>query len=197
MKLKMILAAIVFLLSLTGLARAKYFNESLTIAGPGLSTPIEIKNRRFLDRVYRTLLAGRARERAERPSSPGRAYELNHSFAIGDNDGSDSATIHQTLYPFAKGGPVVSTPRGERFKMSFGIVRFHPDWYEVPEPVLDRLQEAGLPVTQSQAQTRKVPELAPTAGARDNPSTKWQWVLGIAVAVMGAGIWAASRRRPA
>ena len=197
MKVRTILVAAVLSLCITGVAQAKYFNQSLTIEGPGLSSPVEIGDRVFLDRVYGTLLAGGSRVRAERPVTPGPAYELDHVFAIGDNDGAGEALIQQTLYPFASGGPVVRTSRGEHFEMSFGTIRFHRGWYEVPQSVLRRFEEAGLPSTRPGAASGRDPKLAPAAGLRNDPPPPWGWILGASAGLVGAVVFGLGRRRHA
>jgi hypothetical protein len=184
-KLKFLLAIGVVALGASGVAEAKYVSHKLRIEGPGMPSPGVVHRRSDIDRLSNATLEAR-HEQTDRPASTGPAYLLEYRFAVGDADGSRVETVRQTLYPFAEGGPVVFTARGQMIDMSFGPVRFDPGWYEVPGWVIGELRRVGLP----DAPTNPV-----TAPNNNLPSrSSWPLVAGLA-ALTAVGAVAGARRR--
>jgi hypothetical protein len=190
-KPKTLIAAGILLLGWSATPEAKFVSQSLTIDGPGMQVPGVIGTRRAVDRVYAATLVGSDRGQVKRPLVAGPAYRLVFVFGVGDENGSRTANIRQTLYPFAPGGAVVRTPGGQRIDMSYGPVRFAPRWFEVPDRVLRELQSAGLPSSEPERHPA-VEEREPLAPS----SSRWPWLVGIAVlTACGAGaIWRRLRR---
>jgi hypothetical protein len=184
-KLKFLLAVGVVALGVPGIAEAKYVSHKLRIEGPGMSSPGIIQRRSDIDRLSNATLEAR-HEQTDRPASSGPAYLLEYRFAVGDADGSRVETVRQTLYPFAEGGPVVFTSRGQMIDMSFGPVRFDPGWYEVPGWVIGKLRGVGLP----DAPPR------PVAAQSNNPPSRSSWPLVAGLAALTAvGAVAGARRQ--
>jgi hypothetical protein len=191
MKLKSILVLSTLLLVVgSSTAAAKYASHSLTVDGPRMGSPGVIRERRSIDRVSVAMLVGTDRIRVERPRSTGPAYLLEYAFGVGDEDGSRTETIRQSIYPFAVSGPVVLTPSRQKIDLSYGPVRFAPGWFEVPRWVMQKLEGLGLP--------HAPPEPGPASAAPvslDPPSPIGRWVVGLALLTVGAAVVAAFRRR--
>jgi hypothetical protein len=184
--LTLFVAACLFFLPVTA-ANAKYVSESLVFDGHGMDLRGVIESRRSVDRVYAATLVGGHRDKVDRPVKLGPAYELEFTFGVGDEDGARIERAHQFLYPFAEGGPVVHTPKGQSFDMSYGPVRFRRGYFAVPPRILHILHRAGLPdelpVTQS---TRS----ALTRGDYKSSSPPWQLLIaGLIGAVLPLVRW--------
>jgi hypothetical protein len=145
MRLWILIPAVAGLLALANPAGAKYVSESLRIDGPGIDSPGVIESRRVIDDVYSATLVGRQRERTARPAEPGPAFLLEFTFGVDDEDGARTETVNQILHPFAQEGPLVLTPPGQGFDMSYGPIRFRPGWFAIPAKVQRILEDRGLP----------------------------------------------------
>jgi hypothetical protein len=189
MRLKIVIAIGALLVADSGTAAAKFASYSLTIDGPGMTSPAAIHQRRAIGRVSIATLVGTNRTRIERPRSRGPAYLLEYSFGVSDANGARTETIRQTLYPFAPGRPVVFTPRRQKIDMSYGPVRFEAGWFEVPQWVIRMLEDEGLP------QTPPEPDAASARARLDPPNSGWGWLTGLGLLTAGGGIVAARRRQ--
>jgi hypothetical protein len=192
MRLMVLLFLGAFVIGASGSAEAKVAAYRLTLDGPGMESFGVIREGRLLDRASSLLLFRGKRARAAPPQTPGPAYVLAYRFGVHDEDGSRTETIHQTLYPFASGGPVVFTARRQRVDMTYGPVRFVSGWFRVPGGVLRKLQQAGLPAVAPE------PELdmsQPTSGRIDATRSGWLWLFGVGALVTVAGTAFQRRRR--
>ena len=190
MKLKILFVLGAFVVAVSGTAAAKYVSTKLTIDGPGMPSPVTIRNRGVIDRMSTETLDGALRARVAPPRSTGPAYMLEYHFGVGDKNGSRTEVIRQAYYPFAEGGLVAFTPRHQRIDMSFGPVRFAPRWVEVGDWAVQKLRAMGLP--------NSPPEDGPDAVAPprlDPPPSRWPWFAGLAALTAGAGAVAGARRR--
>lgn len=190
MRLWILLAAVACLLALASSpAEAKYSTESLTIEGPGMDSPGVIESRRLIDRIYAATLVGGQRATITPPVEPGPAFFLEFEFGVADKDGARTETVDQIVYPFAQGGPVVRTPLGQGFDMSYGPVRFRPGWFGVPRNVLRILEGGGLPRTLTPAPHRYASMTVDRPGGSRVPATV------IAAVVTGALVLLVGQRR--
>jgi hypothetical protein len=164
----------------------------LLVAGPGLSTPIELKG---------TLAFGPYGEQATAPDADSRdfsAFVLGSGLIPSDTGYfgleptgdlgpryvvtvrltmPDPSYVQQDLYPFAKGGPVLFNPPNQTGL--FGS-RLPSAWWYPPAGILSVLTTRGLPVSPSALPvpaTKKVPAPILDAGS----SKVW-----IALGVIGA-----------
>jgi hypothetical protein len=191
MKLKYLLALSVLVIAATsGTAAGKAAATKVKINGPGMTSPGTIARLSVVNRITLATLDDTNRTRIERPRSTGPAYELEFTFAVADANGGRTEIIRQTLYPFAAGGPVVLTGRGEKIDMSFGPIRFDPGWFEVPRSTVRELRKVGLPHVSPERETT-------TSSASHPETTQWPWFAGFAALTVGAGAFAATRRRAA
>lgn len=184
MKLKLLVFVGVLLLAATGTAAAKVAALSLTVDGPGMSATGVVSESRLLYRASSVLLLNGNRARTQPPVNPGPAYVLAYIFAVDDDDGSRTDTAHQTLYPFASGGPVVFTERRQKVDMTYGPVRFPSGWFKVPPLILRGLQQAGLPTMAPGPETVTSER---TAARSEETRSGWLWLAGAGALVAGAG----------
>ena len=183
MKLKTLLFVGAFVLATSGSASAKVAAVGLTVDGPGMLSAGVVREGRLLYRVSSVLLFNGNRSRTQPPLTPGPAYVLAYDFGLHDEDGSRTETVHQTLYPFASGGPVVFTEKRQRIEMTYGPVRFASGWFKVPPLILRRLQHAGLPTTPPG------PEIVANERTAAPPDARpgWPWLLGVGALATAAG----------
>lgn len=181
-KLMLLVLVGALVLAASGTAVAKVAAFRLTVDGPGMRSTGVVRESRLLARAWSVLLYGNDRARTQPPSAPGSAYVLAYAFQVHDEGGSRTETVHQTLYPFASGEPVVFNARGQKIDSTYGAVRFASGWFKVPPWFLRRLQQAGLPTV------AQGPELATnkSTAARPDARSQWPWLLGVGALVTAA-----------
>jgi hypothetical protein len=195
MKFKVLLFCGVFLVVASGTAAAKVAAHRLIVDGPGMRSTAAIHDGRLLDRTASVLLFRTRRARTTRPESAGAAYVLTYRFGVGDENGTRSATIHQALYPFASGGPVVFTAMRQGIDTTYGPVRFVHGWFRVPSGTLRTLQRAGLPTTEPEPATELETDRPPLTRL-DGTSSRSPWLLGLgALAATATAGWQLRRHR--
>jgi hypothetical protein len=188
-RLKILLIATALVVTFSDTAAAKFGCFKLTISGPGMTSPHVIRDRRAVDRLTIEMLVGNHRVATERPRSAGPAYSLEYVFGVSDQNGSRIERIRQLLYPFAAGGPVVVTHRGQTFDTSYGAMRFSPGWFKAPRWVLARLERVGLPSTVPQREVASAAQV-------DRASSGGRWAIVLALLMVGGtAVGGAKRRR--
>lgn len=116
-----VLAAVVVAVGATAVgasgAAAKGAVTARVVAGPGITTPIEIEDRQVvleLATMTRLYQAAADRDTAERIEAAigdlGPRYVIEYQLLTGPDE---TLPIRQQLYPYAGGGPVVRTPGGQ------------------------------------------------------------------------------------
>jgi hypothetical protein len=187
MRLKILIVGALTLL-LAAPAAAKFMSYRLKIEGPGMESPVVIKHRRLIDRIWSVSLVGRGREHVDCSERDEPAYELTYRFEVADDNGSRITPIHQVLYPFAE-EPFVFTPSKQKIPFSYGDVHFKGGCFSVQRWVLRELEDLGLPST------------APRASVQDpvaiwTPSEPWwRWILGVGTVVAAGGAVLVRRTR--
>lgn len=123
-----------------------------------------------------------ARYATDRPAGAlGPRYEVRVGITVPDQ----APDLVQQLYPYAKGGPVIFTPPGQRF-----LVPRSGGWYRAPDRLIRQLEALGLPETSPIAAPRAV--AIATNEANGPPPIAWAVALLAGLLVAAA---VASRRQ--
>ena len=120
---------------------------------------------------------------AKRPTGDlGPKYTVEYTVP-GPNNEVDR--IHQDLYPYAAGGPVTYTPRGQEF---FGDQSSRGGWFQA-SITLDELHELGLPATRPSDSG---------SGLSFSSTSVWGSILAVSAFALlaGAAAYVLIRRRP-
>jgi hypothetical protein len=119
----------------------------------------------------------------------GSRYVVSYRFDVGPSRPAE--IVRQELYPYAKGGPVTSTPPGQRLTGEGGMT-ITAGWYHSSLGFFQYLADQGLPETQpvaAAADRESAPDTVPAAR-----STPWGWI-ALALAGLVALSLAAPRLR--
>ncbi len=197
------LLAAVVLLAAPGAAHAKGARGA-TISGPGLDQPIdldmEVRGQSSTlwklaegTRLLETVFLDPARSSFLTPAPPagdlGPSYVVEHEFY--GPEGDRDLVIRQHLYPYATGGPVVSTPAGQTLYGSPA----GSGWFRADDTLLARLVAVGLPAT---APVETVPASAPRESSTNAAFGGTRLTLAaLGVAVLVAAVIGVARRRRA
>jgi hypothetical protein len=124
------------------------------------------------------------------PSELGPRYLVSYRFEFGA--GSDSQEITQHLYPYATGGPVTYTPRGQKQTgeedlTGMGMsVPIPSGWYQTKPRFLAYLAENGLPASNPVAGSSADEPQTPASATRPTSrSVPWVWIM-IGLSTVGA-----------
>jgi hypothetical protein len=190
--------ALALVVALAGPAQAKGI-ESATITGPGLEEPIDVAHP---DGSKLPALTGFWDVMPGQPSPPalveqapttqlGSRYTITWRLMT---DANETTAIHQNLYPYAEGGPLVQTPAGQAIFDGATVSA----WYEAPIALRDVLGSLGVPAPESTSAAAKSLAATPQGvGAPSSNDSPWHVVIGVAagaVAVAGVGGAVAVRR---
>jgi hypothetical protein len=119
----------------------------------------------------------------DRPTGPlGPRYEVRVEITIPDQP----RDLVQQLYPYARGGPVLFTPPGQRF-----LVPRSGGWYRAPARLIRQLKVRGLP--ERSPISAPPAEVAAPADANGPPPIAWAVALLAGLLVAAA---VAIRRQP-
>lgn len=156
--------------------------EHAHFSGPGLPSDGVTIVRGNYNQLVKTGLIERKRKSLtalglSRPDL-GPAYRAEYRM-----DYAPRVTLHQTIYPYAKDGPVTFTPRGQHLGQDYES--FRGGWYAAPSGLLPFLVVHGFPRhNPKHDDTRPIP-----AGERPKsmaqPALWWQWVIGAAFTAIG------------
>jgi len=119
----------------------------------------------------------------------GPGYVVSYRFDVGPSRPAE--LVRQELYPYAKGGPVTSTPPGQRLTGPVGMT-ITAGWYQSSLGFFQYLVDQGLPETNpvaAAADRQSAPDTVPAAR-----STPWGWI-ALALAGLVALSLAAPRLR--
>jgi hypothetical protein len=190
---RVIVAGALLALVLAPAAAAKGPSEA-TISGPGLARPLLLggpsgwaEGSPMAELVSR---AGffqaawgddRGRILTKRPTTDlGPRYQV--VYVVPGPSGTNDR-IRQDLYPFAKGGALTYTPRGQRF---FDTQQTVGGWFRVVPPLTPTLVAAGLP--------RPTPPAAPTAAREGDSRRLWPIPIAALFALAALGTVVVLRR---
>jgi hypothetical protein len=174
--------------------------QSLSISGPGLTSPIELSSDSNPEELSEIdtgmwLAMPGATDPALLADAPtgdlGSRYTLTWQLMGGP--GGETSPIRQDLYLDAAGGPLAYTPAGQ--PIWDGVTR--SGWYRAPERVRDMLASAGVPVAggsrdEVSASPRTVsatPASRDAAAGRGSGDPAWpEAIIGLTAALAAAGV---------
>jgi hypothetical protein len=219
MRLRTFLALVVVLvLGWDGVAHAKGPTEG-TIEGDSLSAPIVIAGDEGGSSDFWNLVEQSGYFPAAFKQSPDPMLDAAPTDHLGPAflvtwrmpfEGGVMDTLHQTLYPYADGGPLAYTEPGQPF---FGREHSRGGWYRADHAMPGTLARLGVPVpagfsltTAASASTATAPRPTPTtvtakaaapAKAPSRDGSAWWPGVGIValVATLAAGGFAIARHR--
>jgi hypothetical protein len=179
--------AVVLAITIAVPAAAKGERGTVTITGPGLSSPITLRHD---DSLAWFELTGIWELKWDAPNIGGTLSphaQLGPAYSVSAKMGPDcwGDAVHEVLYPYAPGGPQVRMLDAQR--MCGEVLA---GWWPAAPALLDTLFAAGLP--------RTAPKTAPAvvaAGAGDGDGVPMPLVIGAVVAMIAAGIAITARGR--
>lgn len=193
-------------LFLAGPAMAKTWLEPVEarITGPGLEDPLLLRDPDGYQGTGQTplgLFAGQAldytyddTDTARTPPAPrgglGPRYTIQWRFKSmrdGVRDGERTLTLHQYLFPYAEGGPVLHLPDGPRADRG----SLDTGWTIATPALRTNLRAWGLP-----GRAELGEETSPASQER-GASIVPLFALGVGTVVVAAGAWLLTRRRNA
>ena len=187
-------AAVVLITGTAGPAWAKGPSEG-TITGEGIDAPISVLGEgtpsggALIDQVG--FFPATFRQIPDPMLATAPTADLGPSFVLawvvpGPDDRTD--TIRQVLYPYAAGGPLVSTEPGQSV---FGTERTKGGWYRAPAALLTTLRGLGLPAHSALAGGAAGSE----PSSRSASSSPWAaTMVAVAAITLLIGLVASSRR---
>jgi hypothetical protein len=187
------IAAAFLALALPAAALAKGPTEAL-ISGPGLAKPLKLGGpggwtdgspmAELTSRAgfFQVVWGGQPGQTLTKSPTKDLGPRYRVVYVVPGPSGTNDR-IHQDLYPFAKGGALTYTPRGQRF---FDTRRTLGGWFRVVPPLTATLVAAGLP--------RPTPPIAPTAGREGNSRPRWPLPIAALFVLVAFGTVAVRRR---
>jgi hypothetical protein len=162
---------------------------SATITGPGLDGPVELLGSgadphlvtRLLEQSGLWYDTGDLPTRlGQRPTELGPGYTLTWVRFGSPGESVEQRTMHQIIYPAARGGPVIHTPTQQ------GLHGWGPEvigWFEAPPGLLETLAQLGAPIAGASDLQSSSPRPPVAALSEHTPagSVGYVWILAMVV----------------